>query len=309
MAVVAVPATGSDHLASEREGEPKAAKTIAITPDGHVMLVGDKRRLDAQVCDADGSSCKDAGNKAKWSVKPKNGLKLSPKKGVSSVAEGRKPGTYTVTVKQGGASGSTTVTINEPPVRDAAEAPEAASARLVLDPEFATLRLGEIGIFNAWACPERTLSEACTPQEIISLNPDEGAALDVWGPVGNTFAVRPTGFPEGLDGDLAFVGSQVQTEIGGTLPELTVENAEFDRNQPTDLDSDGDVDADDLAALAALVAAAEPVDDPGFDLNRDGTVDQADADLWQLLSVPPVDDAAEASETEDEDEDAEGEEP
>ena len=92
LVLLALPTLGAHHLEGENEpAKPKLAKIIVIAPDDFAGLVGAKRTFWASICTEDGSGCKDA-TKAKWSVAPKNGLKLSKKKGVQILAEGKRPG-------------------------------------------------------------------------------------------------------------------------------------------------------------------------------------------------------------------------
>ena len=143
----------SHHLPDENTSapKPKAGKIIVISPADHVMLVGGKRTLNTEICRADGTKCKSA-NRGNWTMKPKGIIKLSnKKKSAQSTAEGIAKGIATVTVKQGGAAGSTTVKINEPPNRKpVAEAPE---LRLKLIPEHPDVREGVPYVMVALACP------------------------------------------------------------------------------------------------------------------------------------------------------------
>ena len=194
---------GSHHLENEggAEAAQKApAKIIVIQPAGHVMLVEGKRSLWASICDADGENCKDA-KKAKWSVKPRKGLKLGPKKGAQSIAEGARPGLYTVTAKQNGIVGTTTVKINEPPDRRGAKA-SGDELRLVVEPEGFVVGVGGEARFVTWGCPAENgtgtgangvadgLDDACTTVPIEAVRPPSRRVRSA-----STSVVSSTRFP------------------------------------------------------------------------------------------------------------------
>ncbi len=312
LAFVAVLAMGSaaqasQHLpgegASEKASEPRAAKIIMVDPADHIMLVGQRRSLWASICNADGTGCKDA-RKARWQVMPKKGLTLGAKKGAQSVVEGKRPGTYTLTVKQGKAEGTTTVTINEPPDRSGGSASSASEQRLYVQPEDATIGEGGVIRLVAWGCPlldgsrlgpneePDGLDDGCTTVPIESVNIDPGAPLVRRALLGPTVVLEFQAFPADVPGDLIFLGAQLTTAIGGTLPSLQGARGPYDDPFFHDMNGDGLIDETDQAILeGGLPGEGEPPlgsTDPGFDgrldLTGDRSLDADDAELFRLLA-------------------------
>ena len=290
---------GSHHLESEGAAaeKPKATKVIVIAPEDHVMLVEGKRRLDAQICNEDGTGCKGAGNKAKWSVKPRNGLRLSAKKGAASVAEGQKAGLYTVTVKQGQTTGSTTVKVNEPPPEREPTGPAADEYRVYISPEEATLAEGQHAAFMLWGCllgEDGRLGLNGLPDgvddECIELIIDDliydAEAVTVLGPQGSRFVVTMEAFPESSSEDRAFVGVQAVTEFGTALASIVKTRAqELDEfiegdQQLGDTNDNGIWDSEDWTELWTAMYAGRY--DPIFDVDENGQLDAVD---WDALTA------------------------
>jgi hypothetical protein len=295
---------GSHHLENEggAEAAQKApAKIIVIQPADHVMLVGGKRSLWASICDADGENCKDA-KKAKWSVKPRKGLKLGPKKGAQSIAEGARPGLYTVTVKQNGIAGTMTVTINEPPDRSGAKA-SGDELRLFVEPEGFVVGVGGEARFVTWGCPLENgtgtgangvadgLDDACTTVPTEAVNIDAGAPLSQRALLGPTVVLRFDAFPADEAGELTFLGAHLVTPIGGTLPSLQ------GRDEPEtdpffyDMNMDGVVDSADRDILTgglpgdgSVISPSDPGFDQALDLTGDHLLDANDAELFDSLA-------------------------
>lgn len=303
--LLVVPVAASHHEDDAAEPKPANDRIIVIEPSDQTLLVGTKRRFDAAICNADGSGCKDA-RKAKWSVEPTKGLRFNPKKGSSTLVETRQPGSYEISARQAGVVGSTTLQVNEPPVREAT-GPSSDEYRVYISPDEVELAEGQTAVFTLWGCtlgPDGRLGpndmpdgvdDACVELDILELNVDEGAPASIGGPVGSRFALTIEPFPEDVGTDRVFIGAQAVTEFGGIVPSIVArrgeqisEFVESDRLLG-DADGDGDFDADDqLAVFDAFYFARY---DPAFDVNEDGVLDRADWDALiggrQPMPTPP----------------------
>lgn len=304
-------ALATSHLESEKAAEPKPGKIIAIKVRTDTILVGDQLRAAASRCDADGSGCRPARN-ARWKAKPSSIAKVAPKRGEMTLIAGKRAGTVTITATQGNATGSITLTINAPPVRDEAH-PDGDGERLFLAPPEASVDLGQPFRVAAWGCRlddgGRTgtngvpdgLDDGCRPVRILEVNIDEGAPLTLLGIQDSTAAIRLDAFPGGPGDETSFVGVQIVTEIGSTLPSLLARNREYTDPLFYDVTRDGVVDAADRDLLSAVREPLVP-DDPGFDprldLNADWRIDARDGQFFEMLApgaemlapgVPPAD--------------------
>lgn len=294
-ALLAAPAMGSHHFPNEGTAEkPKPAKILVISPDDHVMLVGDSRVLNVMLCNEDGSSCK-AARKAKASVKPKKGLQLSGKKGSQVKVTGSTPGRYELSFKQGGATGATTLTVNEPPVLEPT-GPSGDEYRVYVSPPEATLEEGQSAMFTVWGCllgengrlganelPDG-VDDECIELEIIDLVYDRDAASIV-GPQGSHFVISMNRFPEDATEDRTFVGTQVVTESGSMLASIIKTRAtQLDESLVSgellgDTNDNGVWDEDDWAELWFTMYGDRY--DPRFDVDENGVLDAVD---WDALT-------------------------
>ena len=306
LALGASPAFASHHQTDAGGSEP--ARVIVIDARTDTILVGGQVRLDVSRCEADGSNCKPAG-KAKVTAQPKGVVNPNKGSGAQVLFTAKKPGTVTFTATQGDATGTFTLQVNEPPDRSGgSDETTAEPLRLFIDPEESVSGEGGEARFTAWGCPLEDgtrvgpngvpdgLDDACTTVPIEQVNIDAGAPITLRALQGPTVVLRFNGFPTSEGGDLVFLGAQVVTPLGGTLPSWQGERSPESDPLFYDMNMDGVIDQDDDDILTGglpgddlPLPATDPGFDPLFDINRDRILDTQDHEMFRALIQGAVD--------------------
>lgn len=294
------------HLPDETDSGSSGAeptRIMVIDPDEYTTLIGGSRVFSASICQSDGTGCRDARN-ARWTKKPKNGIKLSNNKGTQTKVTANKKGEYSLQAKQGKLVAVITITVNAPAQQQ--EQSTTSDLRFYLDPSEFILQTGQIFTVNGWQCPlgtagrlgtddkPGTADDECLRADLAEVNLDTDSPIDDLGIWGNTFLGEVLRYPGEPGGGPIFTGIQVvPVGGGGTVASASVDSTPFAGPKLGDVDGDGDVDRADGGIIWDTLFANddEPIGpdsshwDPRMDLNGDLVIDGHDRQMHGPLAV------------------------